>query len=270
MSNPNDQVMKQNILKDVFSWEVPKETVPLPSQGKVYNPNSKLYNAKTVAIKAMTAKEEDILTSRALIREGTVVDELIRACLIDKSINVNDLIIGDKNALMISIRITGYGSDYHVNAGCTACGANNKLTVDLSSLEIKTLDIEPVKEGENLFKYVLPVTKKEVFFKFLCGKDEKEIEDLEAFQSKNFDTKITNSVTNFLFKAIQSIEGVTDKNKIKKFVENMPAYDSKSLRAFIDKNEPSVLMEHKFSCQSCNAENTAKLPVTIDFFWPAF
>tara|TARA_R110001583_G_scaffold3123_2_gene20587 strand:+ start:715 stop:1524 length:810 start_codon:yes stop_codon:yes gene_type:complete len=269
MSNPSDQILKQDILKDIFSWEIPVDNIPLPSQGKIYNPNSKLYNAETVAIKAMTAKEEDILSSRSLIKDGKVIDELIKSCLIDKSIDVDELIAGDKNALMVSIRITGYGSAYNITANCTDCDYSNKLTVDLSSLEIKTLEIEPVRPGENLFKYKLPVSKKEVLFKFLTGKNQKEIQAQETFQY-GFSKEITKNVTNFLFSSIEAIDNVTDKNKIKKFVDNMPAYDSKSLRTHINKNEPNILMQHNFNCQKCNADNSASLPMTINFFWPAF
>jgi hypothetical protein len=136
-------------------------------------------------------------------------------------------------------------------------------------LEIKTLAIDPVEPGENLFRYTLPVTKKEVLFKFLTGKDQKEITALESFQY-GFSKEVTNNVTNFLFSSIVAIDNIKDKNKIKKFVENMPAYDSKSLRTHINKNEPNIIMEHKFRCSNCNENNTTSLPMTINFFWPAF
>lgn len=264
----SDQIQKENILKDIFSWEVPVDNIPLPSQGKIYSPNSKLYNAKTVAIKAMTAKEEDILSSKSLIKEGKVIDELIKSCLIDKSIDITELIAGDKNALMVSIRITGYGSNYDIISGCTSCEKQNNLSVNLSELEIKTLELEPAKEGQNLFRFTLPVTKKEVLFKFLSIKDVNEIDKIEKFESKNFDNHIEKNITNFLFFSIVAIDSVTDKNKIKKFVENMPAYDSKSLRNYIQKNEPNVDMTHEFDCKYCGTHNKSNLPITINFFWP--
>lgn len=270
MSDIKNQVQKENVLKDIFSWEIPVDSVPLPSQGKIYNPNSKLFNAKTVNIKSMTAKEEDILSSQALIKEGKVIDELLKSCLIDKDIDVNDMITGDKNAVMVSIRITGYGSKYDILSSCTNCGNSNEVSVDLSGLEIKPLGIDPVKPGENLFKFTLPVSKKEILFKFLTGKENREIEKIEKFESEKFGSLFTKRVTNFLWFSIVSIDGVTDKNKIKKFVECMPAYDSVSLRTYIDENEPGVEMKHKFNCKFCDHHNNSNIPMTSNFFWPAF
>ena len=138
----NEQGMPtSNVMKDEFNWEVPVESVPLPSKGIIYSPDSLLYNTETLQIKAMTAKEEDILTSQAYIKEGVMIEKLISSCLIDKSINVNDLIAGDRNALMVSIRITGYGSDYNVSHTCTSCDHVNKITANLSELKIKRFRI---------------------------------------------------------------------------------------------------------------------------------
>ncbi len=101
----------KDILKEDFNWEVPVETVPLPSLGKLYDPDSTIYMRETVDIKAMTAEEEDILTSTALIRKGETIGRLIESCVVDKSFNPDDLLIGDRNALMVAIRITGYGTN---------------------------------------------------------------------------------------------------------------------------------------------------------------
>ena len=117
----NDFVQKQDVVKDKFGWEVPVEVVPLPSQGRVYPAGSPLRGRETVEIKAMTANEEDILMSPALIKQGKVLDKLMSSCLIDKSIDPQELLSGDRNALMIAIRITGYGSDYTVKTTCPNC-----------------------------------------------------------------------------------------------------------------------------------------------------
>lgn len=265
----SNEILKENVLKDVFSWEIPVDNVPLPSKGKIYNPNSKLYNAETIAIKAMTAKEENILSSTALLKDGKIIDELIKSCIVDKSINIDEMIAGDKNAVMVSIRITGYGSNYDVESECRHCNKLNQVTVDLAGLEINPLGIEPAKEGENLFKFKLPVTKKEVLFKFLTGKDTREIDKIQEFEAKNFNTKVTKNITNFLWFSIVAIDNITDRNKIKHFVENMPAFDSKSLRSYIDKHEPNVVMKHSYDCQHCGRNNLSNLPMTINFFWPA-
>ena len=162
-------------VKADFGLDIPQEIVPLPSSGKVYPPDSSLHAAELVEIRAMTAKEEDILTSRALLKKGTVVTELIRSCLIDKTINPLDLLSGDRNALMISIRITGYGPEYSVEMECPECAVKSPHSFNLGALPIKRLEIEPSIPGTNVFEFLLPYSKKTVRFKFMTGRDEEEI-----------------------------------------------------------------------------------------------
>ena len=265
----SSHIMKSNIMKDDFNWEVPFESVPLPSNGIIYNPDTALYCLETLQIKAMTAKEEDILASRALLKEGSVITNLIKSCLIDKTIDPTLMISGDRNALMVSIRITGYGVDYPYTDVCNNCETTNKVTADLSDLEIKRLSIEPIERGKNEFPYKLPVTKKNETFKYLNDRDEKDREAAAKFLNKHTESKVTNSVTSFLEHSILSIEGITDKNKIRHFVMNMPAFDSKSLRQHINANEPGMNMSHEYTCKSCSSENVTRLPITPEFFWPS-
>jgi len=162
-------------MKDDFGFEVPVESVPLPSRGVCYPTDSPLYGQETIEIRAMTAREEDILTSRALIKKGTVITELLRSCFVNKSINPDDMLAGDRNAVMTALRITGYGADYRVEVDCPACSTRSKQNFNLADLPIKRLSINPIADGANAFDFNLPVTKKEVRFKFLDGRDEEEI-----------------------------------------------------------------------------------------------
>ena len=264
----SEHVLKSNVMKDDFGWEIPYETVPIPSKGVIYHPESDLYGLEHVQIKSMTAREEDILASKALLKEGTVVTNLIKSCVVNKSFDPTDMISGDRNALLVSIRITGYGPEYPYSVGCANCGTKCKEKADLTSLAIKRLQIEPVELGKNEFEFTLPVTKKKITFKFLTERDDKDREAANKFVANHLDTKIENSITSFLEYSIQSIDGIRDKNKIKHFVMNMPAYDSKSLRSFIVTNEPGMDMSHSFSCKSCGHENEISLPITSEFFWP--
>ena len=257
-----------NVMKDEFGWEVPVESVPLPSKGLIYSPDSVLYNTETLQIKAMTALEEDILSSQAFIKEGTVVENLIKSCLIDKSIDVNNLISGDRNALMVSIRITGYGTDYKVNHTCKSCSKSNDLNVDLSGLKIKRLTAEPKEQGKNLFFFDLPVTKKRIEFKFLTGHDQNEIETKEK-RMKEIGIKTDGSITSYLENVIVSVDGVSDKNKIHHFVKNMPARDSRVLRKFIRESEPGIDMSWEYNCSNCGTHNNFTIPMTSEFFWPS-
>ena len=268
IGNPNQHVMTQNVMKEEFGWEIPVELVPIPSNGLIYSPDSVLYKKNAIKIKAMTAREEDILTSPALIKEGTAIDHLIKSCVTEEGVNPFDLVLGDKNALMVSIRITGYGTNYHIKPNCENCGKMNDINFDLSGLEIKRLNLNPIEEGKNEFEFTLPVTKKTVKFKFLTSADEQEKDKKQKFFKEKMKLNIENNVTGFLESSILSIEGVKDRNKINHFIKNMPAFDSKSLRSFIRENEPGINMSHEFMCQHCQHINKASLAITPEFFWP--
>lgn len=260
-------IMKQDVMKE-FGWEVPVDVAPLPSQGRVYPASSSLHGKDVVSIKAMTAKEEDILLSRAYSKQGTTVIELIKSCLIDKSIDPGDLLLGDRHAILVAIRITGYGADYCVDATCPSCSSTSERVFDLSTLPLRNLEIDPVKPGINEFAFTLPVTKKNVTFKFLTGKDDLEITQTNERRKKLLGEQVDNAVTSRLAYQIVSIDGVTDRNKISTFVNNMPARDSRALRMHIDKNEPTLEMTTTMTCDACGASSEVALPIGMNFFWP--
>ncbi len=257
----------KNVMKDDFGFEIPVETVPLPSGGRVYPVETGLHNVDKVEIRAMTAKEEVILTSRALIKKGTVITELIKSCLIDKRLDVDDMISGDRNALMTSIRITGYGSDYTAQCDCPACGETGKGEFSLLELPMKELQIDPVVEGANLFEFTLPVTNKKVHFKFLTGKDENEIQTiLERRKKQGWGSD--NLITTRLQHQLVAVDNIKDRNKITQFIKHMPAKDSLALRKYIDRNEPGVEMKSWYDCPACMESSEVRLPMGASFFWP--
>ena len=88
--------------------QFPTEIIDLPSQGKVYPKDSPLTTGK-LEIKYMTTKEEDILTSQNLIKKGVVIETLLSSLIVTPDVNVGDLVLGDKNAVMIAARILAYG-----------------------------------------------------------------------------------------------------------------------------------------------------------------
>jgi len=254
-------------LKADFGLDVPQELVPLPSMGKVYHPESPLHGLETIEIKAMTAKEEDILTSRALLKKGTVITELIKSCIINRAIDPLQLLSGDRNALMVAIRITGYGPDYNVELECPACGVKSPHAFDLSALPIQRLEIEPVQPGMNLFEYELPYSKKKVRFKYMTGRDEEEIMVLSEKQKKMALGTESNVTTNLLY-SIASIDGVSDRNKIASFVRMMPARDSLALREYIKNTEPGIVMRQDTTCPACGHAEEVGMPLGVTFLWP--
>ena len=257
----------QNTSKDVFGLEVPVENVPLPSRGVIYSPESSLYGRETLEIRAMTARDEDILMSKSYIKNGTVIQELIKSCLLDKSIDVNEMIAGDRNALMIALRITGYGADYAVECDCPKCNKASEQHFNLSQLGIKRLSIDPIVEGSNQFEIQLPVCKKVVRVKFSNGYDEKEMSVTQE-RKKKIGIQQDSTVTDRLQNAIVSVQGISDKNKIGLFVKDMPARDSLALRKFLENNEPGIDMTVQMKCQHCFEESEVKLPIGLGFFWP--
>lgn len=260
-------IQVSNVMKDDFGFEIPQESVPLPSRGVIYPVDGPLHGQETIDIKPMTAKEEDILTSRAYIKSGTVLTKLLQSCITNKSINPDSLISGDRNALLVSLRITGYGADYDVEVDCPECSTKSKQTFDLSQLQIKRLEVEPIVQGDNLFEVVLPVTKKTVRVKFLTGHDERDMMIINERKKKS-GMKFETSITDRLMRSICSVEGVTDKNKISFFVKNLPARDSLALRRFLDKNEPGIIMKSWMNCPSCHEQSEVGLPMGASFFWP--
>lgn len=260
-------IQVKDVMKDDFGFEIPIEAVPLPSNGVVYPTESPLHGKETVDIRAMTAREEDILTSRALIKKGTVITELIRSCLMDKRIQVPDMLVGDRNAIMIALRVTGYGAEYNVEADCPRCNARSKQEFDLGSLPIKRLELEPVAKGQNVFEFKLPVTKKAVHFKFLTGRDEEEITTIQE-RTKKQGALADNIVTTRLQYAIVSVDGKTDRSAVNGFIRNMPAKDSMALRKFIEAQEPGIDMKSTMDCPSCNEQSEVRIPLGVSFFWP--
>ena len=260
-------IQTKDVMRDDFGFEVPVESVPLPSNGVVYPAESPLHDRETVDIRSMTTREEDILTSRALIKKGTVITELIKSCLTDKRIQVQDMLAGDRNAIMVALRITGYGADYAVEADCPKCNTRSKQNFNLGEMPIKRLEVEPVAKGQNVFEFKLPVTKKTVQFKFLTGRDEEEINTIQE-RAKKQGALADSVVTTRLQYAIVAIDGRTDRGAINGFVRNMPARDSMSLRKFIDANEPGIDMKGEFDCPSCNELSEVRVPLGASFFWP--
>lgn len=260
-------VSKEDVMRKDFGLDIPTSLVPLPSQGLVYPETDVLHGKDSVEIRGMTTREEDILMSRALIRKGTVISELIKSCVVTPGVDVQGLIGGDRNALMVSVRILGYGADYQGSVDCPKCEHKNEIEVNLNDLNIKSLNVHPVEIGTNRFSFRLPVSGKDVVFKFLTGKEEEEIlATLEAKKKKGIQND--NVITTRLMHSVVSVGGITDKSKLANFISFMPAKDSVALRHYMDEIEPGIDMKFDFSCKSCEHWEVMPLPLGPTFFWP--
>lgn len=257
----------RNVMKDDFGFEIPVEVVPLPSGGKCYPAEHPLHGKTTVEIRAMTAREEDILTSKALIKKGTVISHLLKSCLIDKRVNPDDMLAGDRNALMVALRVTGYGAEYNVEVDCPACGERSKQKFNLGELPVNRLEIDPISDGTNVFEVQLPVTKAKCRYKLLTGTDEQDIMQASERRKKQ-GQRAENLITQRLRYSIVSVNGVTDRTKLDMFASSLPARDSLFLRKHIDNNEPGIEMKAWMDCPACLEHSEVRLPLGAAFFWP--
>ena len=241
-------------------FKFPTETVELPSKGLVYPKDNPLSSGK-IEMKYMTAKEEDILTNQNYIKDGSVLDRLLKALIVTK-VNYDDLIVGDKNAIMIAARVLGYGADYTFKYN------NEEVTVDLSELEARELDESKIVEkGVNSFDFELPHAKLPITFKILCNKDDRSIRnEVKGLQKLN--KKSNPELSTRLKYIITSINGDTEAKTIREFVDKMMlARDSRALREYIKSFQPDI--DLKFNHESSDGiVEEVSLPMTVNFFWP--
>ena len=237
-------------------FKLPTETIELPSKGLLYPADSELAKG-TVEIKYMTAKEEDILTNQSYIKDGVVLDKLMKSLIVSK-INYNDLLIGDKNAIMVASRVLGYGSkDKFTYLG-------EEQEVDLSVIENKELKEELFKDRVNEFSFTLPHSKNNITFKLLTHKDEQDItRELEGLKKINKNNNP--SLSTRLKYLITSVEGKTDAKDIRNFVDNyLLAKDSRAFREYVRKIQPDV----DLTFFPNGTSSRVSLPIGLRFFWP--
>ena len=238
-------------------FKFPTEEIELPSKGLVYSKDNPLSSGK-VEIKYMTAKEEDILSNQAYIENGTVLDKLLDSVIISK-IDTKDLIIGDKNAILIATRILGYGSDYKVTI-------NGKVQeIDLSELENKPFDESTMLEGKNEFAFTLPHSDTKVTYKILDGHDEKKIER-ELRGLKKLNKNASPEASTRLKYTLTSVNGESEAKDIREFVDNyFLARDARAFRDHLRQTQPDVDLNVVL-----DSGEEVTVPIGLSFFWPDF
>tara|TARA_R100000008_G_scaffold76473_1_gene56327 strand:+ start:284 stop:1021 length:738 start_codon:yes stop_codon:yes gene_type:complete len=237
----------------------PTEVIDLPSKGLVY-PKEHPLSSGQVEIKYMTAKEEDILTSPNLIEKGIVLDKLLESIIVTEGVKLEDFVIGDKNTLLVSARILGYGKDYPIMV------ADEEVSVDLTSLKEIWLDEKNlVEKHKNEFKYTTPVGKNKIVFSILDGHMEKQLEDLNKAYEKAGQSR---ELTNRYKLIIKSVDGKSETKDIDDFVDNkFMARDSVAFRDYISEINPDIDFTAKVKL-SDGFEQEVTVPMTVRFFWP--
>jgi len=269
----SDETTKVTISPDVKAEPVehkfPTEIITLPSKGFFYSEDSPLSKGE-LELKYMTAKEEDILMSQSLIRKGVVLDKLLEAVIVDKDVNTDDLLLGDKNAILVAMRIMAYGPNYNVIITCPSCGEKQEEEIDLKDLPMKEVDYTELERGVNKFEFVLPRSERVVEWQLMTQGKDREIDE-EIRSLKKFDkSDVTPSVSTRYRHIILSIDGNASTGKIKQFVDNeFLTVDIRALRAEMDKYIPDVDLSYQFDCESCGAQEEVRVPMGPEFFWPA-
>ena len=242
-----------------FNFIVPTEMVDLPSKGEFYPEGHPLHNVDTVEIKHMTAKEEDILTSATLLKKGLAIDKMLQSIIVDKKIKVDDLFIGDKNALLIASRVFGYGSNYDVELECPNCKSQFGTTIDLAELQIKSLTgVEAAEKTENnTFVITLPRSNFVVEFGLLTSKDE-----------RTMSAKKSAGTMTLLKHIIVSINSQTDGFFIERALQALPILDTSILKQAYAAVMPDIDMKQAVECGDCGEVSEMGVPLNADFFWP--
>lgn len=246
----------------------PTELVDLPSEGKYYPAGHPLNNKKDLEIRYMTAKEEDILTSKSLLKKGIAIDRMLESLLVDKTIKLDELLLGDKNALILAARKSGYGPRYDTQMQCPKCEAKAKYTFNLDNIKNKEIqEIEGVEITSNgTFLITLPKTQLKVEVKPITGKDEKTIAETQDEKKKSTGAESLLTTQMKLFTV--SVNGNNNKQEISKIIDKMPAMDARHLREVYKKLVPDVNMTQLFVCKTCDHEEVVEIPLTTEFFWP--
>jgi hypothetical protein len=247
-------------------YDFPTEVITLPSQGKCYPENHPLASGE-IEIKYMTAREEEILASQNLIKKGVVLDKLFESIIADKSINVDDIIIGDKNAIVLATRILGYGSDYNIEFTNDE-GEKEKISIDLSKVQTKEVDISKLNRN-NLYEFVTPTGKNVLQFKMLTHGDEKKIDtDVKAMDRLNRGG-VSQSLTTRYRYMIKSVDGKEDTKSIVDFINNkFLSRDTRAFRNYLSELQPDMDMVFEYDNPISGEKESNPIPMGIGFFYP--
>jgi len=260
----NNAELPDYMLNQIVDDEFPviTDTVPLPSKGVFYKNKQ-----ATIKIKHLTAEDENILTSPDLIRNGKVLDVLLDNAIIDNSLTADDMLVGDRNAVLMYLRKEGYGDDYEVKINCPSCTEDFTTIVKISDIESKNLESQPDGNGE--FFVELPKSSWKVKFRLLNGKDENYLSQLSGKNKKGKKGVLySNLLTERFLLQIMEVNGNRDKLQIKKAISNMPALDSLYLREFVADVEPGLKLETNYTCNKCSHNFDGDIPITPKLFWP--
>lgn len=240
------------------------EVVELPSRGLFYPPDHPLSKG-TIELRPMTAKDEDILTTESYIRKGVVLDKLFQSLIITKGVSYDDILVADRDALMIAARAGAYGEIYSTTV-TTPSGKEVSVDIDLTTPKFLEIDETLITPGKNEFTFITPTSKDTIVFKLLTNGDQRAIDEALS-KAKKVDQADTQLTTRLAF-MIQSINGNADRTRIRLYVRDMLAKDARALRAFIRKVQPGVDLSVELIDEETLEPFRGEVAFGLDFFWP--
>ena len=247
------------------AYTIPTDLVDLPSRGKFYPPAHPLYDEECVEVRYMSTREEDILVNQKYIEKGIVLDKLIESILINTKVDVNSLLIGDKNAIIINARKNAYGPSYAFVYACQECFKQNDVTLNLEELNF-TDNADAQFTDNGTFMLDLPISNVSVEIGLLTANDEVEINKKIAQKEKH--GLVVEPTTEKYRRIIKSVNGNTDPLYIANFVNNMPIKDSRYLAKIYVEYSPDVDFTYEHQCVHCEHLNKGGVPLMANFFWP--
>lgn len=235
------------------------DVVELPSRGIHY-----VNNKKSVRVAYLTAADENILASPNLIQTNAIVTELLKRKVIDKDIAIDDIVEEDRQAILIFLRNTAFGSDYKVKLTDPKTNEEFEVDIDLSSLNFKPFDLESDANGE--YPYYMEKSKIHITFKFLTQKQENEIREMnKSWNGVGFAPVITKQLEGM----IKSVEGNKDPMNTRNFIENLPIKDSQDFRKYISDVKPGVDLTQQVIAPSGEIVQFT-IGFGVDFFRPFY
>ncbi|QDP51341.1 MAG: putative baseplate hub assembly protein [Prokaryotic dsDNA virus sp.] len=262
-----DPIPEVPVTSQAMQFVVPTELVDLPSRGLFYDEGHPLHNVSTVEIRHMTTKEEDILTNQSFIKNGSVIDRLLQSVLVTPGVKVGDLLVGDKNALTVACRMYGYGEEYETKYTCPSCSTNQEHVFNLAEIT-HTNFADNAQEYDAEIDYsrgtiVLPIPRTKTRLELKILKDD------STFKSKGKTKKQSRfSIAAHYEKIIVSVNGNSDRQYVRSYINSMSALDSRYLRSVYSKIVPGIDFACTFECSSCDYESEVEVPLTAEFFWP--
>ena len=232
----NDDVPLVSPDWDALNFSDSFDVIPLPSKGKCYE-----NKMATIAVSYLTANDENMIVSPNLYRDGLILDYLLKAKINNKNIDPDDLVEGDREAIILWLRATGYGTQYPITVTDNKTGVNFDTVVDLTQIKHKPFVLESDENG--YFDYKLPISKDDVKFRFLTHGDIRQIDEIEKEEQidvkKERLAKIADELNNFI-----ENESILNRD------EKMKLYEAKkNIEKWVDKlgGEPDFGYTHKLT-----------------------